>query len=67
MSTILKLLSQHLKNRRHDIVVRHELQAKEHDPTYGWRTTTLYIETVDFDELCKAIDELGEMIRNERR
>lgn len=63
MSTILKLLSQHLKNRKQHITRRITVDVVVHDPTYGDRTGSEEIEVVDFDALCDAIDQLGEMIR----
>lgn len=65
MNTI-KRLADYLKTRRNDIVESRSVLVEVYDPTYGLRDpTTETMDVVDFDKLCAAIDDFGEILAKE--
>lgn len=64
MRDFIRGLVEHLKDNRSQIVRSVDVKGVDYDPTYGPRSTTEQIETVDFDALLNAIDDFAETFKD---
>jgi hypothetical protein len=63
MKNIFREFGAFLRDKRAQITTRAKVQVVRYDPTYGAQVSEDEIEVIDFEALCSAIDEFGEMLR----
>lgn len=60
---MLKALVAHLRENKQNVVKTVDFRGEVYDPTYGWQSRMMEIETVDFDALLREIDEFADTFK----